>query len=501
LFEELKYRFFILAGSKWSPHPFLAALGAWALLTTSCVEPLGPGFRFADRQTEIRVPTGAPEQLHIRVVDRFDNVGNLPLRSLEVRLPEGPNFGAQNVRMTADGKVVSPVHSSELDPRMMRAAFDPVWKQQQPREIVTEWDLTPQASTRGTVAASAAAFYIADETALPLWQPPSGIFAQGGPDPGFETLTVSAPADFRVLAPGKPVKGQNSLNGNLTSQSFHIQPNQDFLPFVIAGRYVQQVISTHDGAVSFWTFKPLDAQQARTAAGRLWSSMRAYTDFFGPASKGRTVIHIAEAPGELPAEFGDENNVGGSSFPDGVLLDSRAFAQGVSTEPVLQLGEYELARTWFGWRVRPRPEAQILMGRGVGLFGLVVAAEARGPDQRARMIEALLDRYDAARRIAADKRMLEPPPGYSRAERISTGYKAALFLVALEDLRGHDNLRAAFRSIVEARGNADVGYEELEAAVESSSGPDLAEMFRAWLIRPGIPEDFRVRYGKPSKAN
>jgi hypothetical protein len=477
-----------------------AAVCAAAFLTTSCVQPLGPGFHFAGRQTEIRVSAGAPEKLHIRVVDQFDNVGDRSLRSLEVRLPEGPSLGVQKVRMTMDGKEVSPEHSSELDQRMMRAAFDPAWEQQQPREIVTEWDLMPEASARSTVAASAAAFYIADATALPLWQPPSGVFTQGGPVPKDETLAVSAPADFRILASGKPVKSKNTLAGNPLPQSFHIKPDEDFLPFVVAGRYEEQVVTTRQGAVSFWTFQPLNTQLARTVAARLSSSTRALTDFFGPASKGRTVVHIAEAPGELPAEFGEPNEAGGTSFPYGVLLDSRAFAQGIANEGMLELAEYELARTWFGWRVRPLPEAQILMGRGVGLFSLVVAAETRGQDQRGRMIGSLLDRYDAARRIASDNRMLEPQPGYSPAERISTGYKAALFFVALEDLCGHDNLRAAFRDIVRARANSDVGYEELRAAVESASRRDLAEMFRVWLIRPGIPDDFRARYGNPRGA-
>jgi hypothetical protein len=489
LVEKSQYRIFF---------PF--AVCAYALSATSCVQPLGPGFRFAGRQTEIQVSAGAPEQLHIRVVDHFDNVGDRPLRSLEVRLPEGPGFGAQNVRMTADGKDISLEHSSDLDQRMMRAAFDPAWEQQQPREIVTEWDLTPETSARGTVAASAAAFYIADAMALPLWQPPSGVFTQGGPVPVDETLTVSVPADFRVLAPGKPEKSKNPPIGSLLTQSFHINPLEDFLPFVVAGRYEEQVERTHQGAVSFWTFQPLDAQLARTVSVRLWSSAQALTDFFGPASKGRTVVHIAEAPGELPSEFGEQNEAGGTSFPYGVLLDSRSFAQGIENEGTLELAEYELARTWYGWRVRTLPEAQILMGRGVGLFGLVIAAEARGQDQRGRMIGFLLDRYDTARRIAADRRMLEPEPGYTPAERISTGYKAALFFVALEDLCGHDQLRAAFREIVQARANSDVGYEDLKAAAESASRRDLAEMFRAWLIRPGIPDDFRSRYGNPQRA-
>jgi len=99
-----------------------------------------------------------------------------------------------------------------------------------------------------------------------------------------------------------------------------------------------------------------------------------------------------------------------------------------------------------------------------------------------------------ARAIAADRRLMEPPFGYSRAERISTGYRAALFLVELEDLCGHDNLRAAFREMVRSRAGNETGYEELRAAVESASKRDLAEIFRSWLIRPGIPDEFRGRY-------
>jgi aminopeptidase N len=139
------------------------------------------------------------------------------------------------------------------------------------------------------------------------------------------------------------------------------------------------------------------------------------------------------------------------------------------------------------------------MGRGVGLFGLVIAAEGRGPDQRRRMIASLLDRYDKARALAPDRRLMEAPENYSRAERISTGYRAALFFVALEDLCGRDNLKAAFRDIIYARAASDTSYDELRAALESSSGKDLAEMFRTWLVQPGIPDEFRNRYSVTSK--
>jgi hypothetical protein len=411
---------------------------------------------------------------------------------MEVRLPDGPTFGSRNLRVTIDGHAVSPQSASDTDSRLMSAPLDPVWKRNQPRQIVTEWDLMPEPDGRGTVAASGEAFYVADETALPLWQAPSGVFARGGPNPLNAMLTVIAPPDFRVLAPGKPLKP--AMAGGLIAHRYQIRPRDDFRPYVVAGRYLEQNVPTRQGDVSFWTLQPINAQQAQTAAARLAGSMQAFAGFFGIVTETGTPVHVVEALGDLPSEFGAQGDAGGGSFPGGVLLDHRALTQGLANESILELAEYELARTWFGWRVRPAPETQILMGRGVGLFGLIVAAERRSPDERRRMVALLLDRYDESRRIAADRQLLEPPAGYSRAERISTGYRAALFFVALEDLCGRDNLSEAFKEIVRARGGDVVADEELRAATEATYGHDLAAMFRAWLNHPGIPDDFRARY-------
>ena len=476
---------------------FFVAICAWSFLATACVAPLGPGFLFLDRRAEIRAATDQARgaRLHIRVVDFFSNAGNRPLQSIEVRLPEGPTFGSRNLRLTIDGRAVSPESASDTDPRLMRAPLDPVWIRNQPREIVTEWDVNPEPGGRGTVAASGEAFYIADETALPLWQAPRGVFARGGPSPAKAMLTVIAPPDFLVLAPGRPLK-PTAVAGQI-SHRYQIRPTADFLPYVVAGRYTEKKTSTRQGEVSFWTFLPVDAQQTETAAARLASSMNAYAYFFGPATKTDSVVRIVEAPADLPAEFGEPGDAGGGSFPGGVLLDHRALTEGLGNESILELAEYELARTWFGWTVRPAPETQILMGRGMGLFGLVIAAERRSSDERRRMISLLLGRYDDSRRIAQDRQLLEPPVGYSRSERISTGYRAALFFVALEDLCGHDNLSAAFREIVRARGGTTAADEELRAATESAAKLDLAPTFHAWLNYPGIPDDFRARYSNP----
>jgi hypothetical protein len=229
--------------------------------------------------------------------------------------------------------------------------------------------------------------------------------------------------------------------------------------------------------------------------------MKALADFYRVRPSEKVAVRIVESPVELPGEFAVAADLGGDSFPYGALLDPRVFQRNLAGETVLQLTEYELARTWFGWRVRPRPEAQILMGRGMGLFGLVIAAEGRGPDQRQAMVASLIARYDEARGAAPDRRLMEPPVGYSRAGRVSTGYRGALFIVALEDLCGHDNLRTALRDIIHDRADSDTGYEELRSATETASGKDLAETFRRWLTQPGIPDDFRAKYESAASAD
>jgi hypothetical protein len=481
-----------------SRFPFAFALAAGVCFAAGCVQPLGPGYHFPDRQAEIRVSDKSPGRIQLRVTDELVNAGDRPLHSLEVRLPEGPAFGERNLIVRVDGAEVSPQGSSPVDPRMMSAPFNPVWKENETRSIVTDWELRPRFSARGTIVASPDGFFIADETALPLWQTPMGVFPRGGTIPGRELLTVTAPSDFRVLADGRPA-GQKA-EGSQVARRFRSDSRNEYRPYVVAGRYEEKVVDTRQGRVQFWTFHPVDAAAAQTAAARLASSMKSLEDFFGPASAVKTRVRIAESPVNLPGEFTAASEPGGASFPRGVLLDPRDFQEGLASEPVLQLAEYELTRTWYGWRVRPSPEAQILMGRGVGLFGLVITAEGRGGDQRARTVASLIERYDQARAAAPDLRLMEPPEGYSRAERISTGYRGALFFVALEDECGHGNLKTALRDILSARASSDTGYEELRAALETASGKDLAEMFRKWLVQPGIPDEFRSRYATASGA-
>lgn len=475
---------------------FFAALFVLANCAAGCVQPLGPGFRTDQRDTEIRAVPGEQAGLHVQVTDRLTNDGNRSLSSLDVRLPEGPTFGTQNLRVTIDGREITTQAADPSGGRIARAALDPVWQQKQVRNIVVACDFLPQPGGRGTIegssSATIAAFYIADPTAFPQWQPPHGVFARGKSNPLKERLTVLAPPDFRVLAPGKPLSTRKE--GALLAHSFRINPDSDFPLFVVAGRYSEQSVIVGSARVSFWTFHLLTAPQAQAAAARLDASFRALADEFGSLSNGAVEIHIIEAPENLPSEFGGPDEPGGEAIPEGVLLDSRALAAGIASDATLELAEYELARTWFGWRGRLQTADQILMGRGAGLYGVVIAAEARSAQARQRAVRSLLSRYDEARERAADVALNVPPANVSRQQRISTGYKAALFFVALEDLCGRENLRAAFHDLIGARGGDNVAEADLFAAAEAASHQSLGQLFRTWLNHPGVPDDFRAKY-------
>jgi hypothetical protein len=329
---------------------------------------------------------------------------------------------------------------------------------------------------------------VADHSAFPLWQAPPGVFSKGRPDAQRTILRVLAPADDLVAASGAEVGNRHPKQE--ADRLFRIARGDPY-PFVVAGRYQEKEIAVPGPNVVFWTLEPLDPDTAHLLASRLATARGAYERFFGHGPGGADTLRVVETQESLPAEFGASDDPGGASFPGGVLLDARAFAAGLSSEPVLELAEYELARSWFGWIVRPDPAAQILMGRGAGLYAVTLAARARGGEsERDAAVADLVQRYQAARQRAADRPLLEPTTGYPHEQRVASGYKAALFFVALEERAGTEPLRRAMHRIVHDMAGNEVGAAELRSAIESETHQNFAEFFRVWLNRPGIPAAF-----------
>jgi hypothetical protein len=181
-----------------------------------------------------------------------------------------------------------------------------------------------------------------------------------------------------------------------------------------------------------------------------------------------------------------------------------AFEQGLNSEPVQRAAEAELVRIWFGWRIPLRPDAETLLGRGLGRFAVALAAEARGGEDARRLeIARLLDEYDHAR-VPGDKESLLQAPNESTPQQFAANSrKAALFLAALDDLAGHDKFERAMKRLQTSMAGRALylSLDDLRSSLEGSTGTPMADEFRLWLNHPGIPDDFRARYSTaPARA-
>ncbi len=459
-------------------------------LVAGCAVPLGPGFHFRSRRAGIEQTTTTPLRVHVRVTDQLANMGNRDLTYLDVTPPSSA-LGATNLRIRVDGREAQAAPVTAEPGAPVRIRFQPPWPQKQVRSFVFDYDLESN-PTSLVFAATPDAFFLADPNGFPRWIPPPGVFVTADSRARKEEFEVTVPSGFRALAGGRQRRSRRQ--GELTLHRYRI--SRETLPlFVIAGRYQELRLDTAHRDVIFWTLQPLDVQAAQRAAERLAETAAMYQEIFGPVARGRRPIHIVEMPAAPAQTHGNEPELSAASFPYGVLLGQRAFAKGIADDSVLELAERELARTWFGWLARPSPEARSLLGRGAGLYAAVMAAEVRGgAAARSQMISRLFLGYDGQGSAADAALSSDPSASDTRERRAAEAYKAALFLVALEDLAGKEQLQRAARRVVQARAGRETAAGDLRSALEAETGSALADVFRTWLSQSDIPADFRARY-------
>ena len=430
----------------------------------------------------------------------MQNTGNRPLSFLDVNLPPAIAAAKSNLTIRVNGKAVPAVAASDLPGAPLRVRFEPSWAPRQPREVVLEYDLATDPVRGGIAAATPEGFYLADPRALPFWLTPVGFFASGDVLSRDERFEISLPADFRIVASGRQQR-RRSQDGSFLYR-FRTS-GREFPSFVIAGRYQEQAVRTLHGDVLFWTFRPLDPNTAQMAAERLASSTAAFARLFGPAVARAGPLRVVETPAGILSPDASGQGATVASFPQGLLLGPPAFEQGIAAEPVLRLAESELVRIWFGWRVPLRPDMETLLRRGLGLFAVALAAEARGGEQARRLeIVRLLADYDRARVPGDEGSMLRPPEESTPRQLAADAFKAALFLAALDDLAGQDKFERAVQRLQIAmvgRG-LTVSLDDLRSSLETNTGTSLADLFRLWINRPGIPDDFRARYTATSAS-
>jgi hypothetical protein len=277
---------------------------------------------------------------------------------------------------------------------------------------------------------------------------------------------------------------------------------KDDLPaYVVAGRYVDSSPpgkSADKTDVAFWTLQPLQ-QDPSAATQRIAAAWSALQKDFGPLDKNIPGPRVVESP-ELRARAGAENQVAAASFPGGALVNSNALALGFQSDELLQDINQAMARSWFGVEMYPAPDAAVGIGEGLPNYATIVVDESSGGEPaRRRRIQQFLDAYDKAVQQAAgtsnaEKSIITTMIYDPFEQRRIAAAKSALFFIALEDAYGEALVRSGLSQVVALLRGQEVGFNDLRAALEQTTGKNLAEPFRVWLYRTGMPQDFRDRY-------
>jgi hypothetical protein len=78
--------------------------------------------------------------------------------------------------------------------------------------------------------------------------------------------------------------------------------------------------------------------------------------------------------------------------------------------------------------------------------------------------------------------------------------KSFLFFYALQARYGQEVFRHAINHMLSARQGRGFDLDDLIAAFEQETHQNVAEFVRLWMKRPGVPDEFRVRYENASAA-
>jgi hypothetical protein len=464
--------------------------------------PLAPGYQILKESREVRFSDGPPPELRIRTNYTLQNSGLSDLAFVDVIFPDERAYGRTNLRVEWNGHEVTPeklpAEYQAEHPDTLRLPCDPPWARREQRSLQIDYSFVAPVEQGARITLGAANFHLGSRGWIPLPQPPGRVLAPYPARPPKTFYTVRVPEDFLILGGGTPA-GRKKDGGDV---EYRFELRKDDLPaYVVAGRYVDSSSrgrSEDRSDVAFWTLHPLHSDPA-TAAQRVATAWSALQKDFGPLDKNIPGPHIVESP-DLRARAGEEGQAAAASFPGGALVNSSALALGSQSDELVQDINQALAHSWFGVEMYPEPDAAVGIGEGLPNYATIVVDESTGGEPaRRRQIRQFLDAYDAAvQRTAgtsnAEKSIVTTMLYDPFERRHIAAAKAALFFIALEDAYGEAPVRSGLAQVVALLRGKEVGFNDLRAALEQTTGKNLAEPFRVWLYRTGMPQDFRDRY-------
>jgi hypothetical protein len=464
--------------------------------------PLAPGYTILKESREVRFSAGPPPELRIRTSYTLQNSGLSDLAFVDVIFPDEKAYGRTGVRVEWNGHEVTPeklpADYQAEHPDTLRLPCDPPWARREQRSLQIDYNFVEPAEQGARITLGAANFHLSSRGWIPLPQPPGRVLAPYPARPPKTFYTVRVPENFLVLGGGAPA-GRKKDGGEV---EYHFELRKDDLPaYVVAGRYVDSSSrgkSADRSDVAFWTLQPLQSDPA-AAAQRIAAAWSALQKYFGPLDKNIPGPHIVESP-DLRARAAKEGQAAAASFPGGALVNSGALALGFQSDQVVQDINQALAHSWFGVEMYPEPDAAVGIGEGLPNYATIVVDESTGGEPaRRRRIRQFLEAYDAAVKGTAgtpnaEKSIITTMLYDPFEQRRIAAAKSALFFIALEDACGEAAVRGGLARVVALLRGKEVGFNDLRAAIEQTTGKNLAEPFRVWLYSTGMPQDFRNRY-------
>jgi hypothetical protein len=471
------------------------------LCSSGCTVLLTPGYRILKESREVQFVAGQTPELQIHASFTLENIGKSELTFVDVVFPNEKVFGRRNLRAEVDGHDAAlsklPEEYQQDAPNTLRMALEPAWGQKQKREVVIEYALNSPEDSGTNITLAANNFHVGFRGWFPVLQPPRHVLAPYPKRPDKTKVTIRVPQDFLVLSRG--IQTGRRQQGSDTQYLFQLH-KEDLAPFIVAGRYTESISQGKANSAIFWTLSPLKENPA-SSVDQITAAWNVLQTDFEPLDKNIRIPHVVESA-DLRAHIIGEEGPAAASFPGGVLVNAEALALGINSDAFLERVTHALAHNWFGGELYPMPDAAIGMGEGLPEYATIVVDEARnGSTARQQRIGAFLREYDAALKEAAEKPLGMTTLSDPLEQRRIAMAKAPLFFIALEDTYGEAPIRVGLSRLVTLLRGEEVGYNDLRAALEESTGKSLAETFRTWLYDKGLPNDFRARYESANETH
>jgi hypothetical protein len=483
-------------------HSWLAGIAACLIVIASptCAVPLAPGYSILKESRQVRFVPGAPPRLEIRASYTLENTGTIDLKFIDVDLPEEKAFGRQNIRAELNGRAVQVESVPEYgtDHRnAFRIAMEPSWTQKQRLELLIAYDFASPENSGSQITLGENDFHLGSLGWSPVLHPPKHFLSPFPKRPDRSLFTIRVPAGFLVLARGTP-SGQKREGGEIEYR--FLLRMSDLSPYVVAGRYVESNSKRGSGDVIFWTLEP-PKESIAAVAERISAAWAVLQMDFGTLDKNIRNPNVVESP-ELRPHLEGEEGPAAAAFPGGVLVGPAPLASGAGGEDFIVKVTHAIAHNWFGDEMYFAPGAAIAMGEGLPEYATIVIDEAReGDAARRKRVLAYLGKYDEARKHSVEKPLALTMLTDPAEQRRMALAKAPLFYIALEDLYGEAPVRHGLKSMATLLRGQAVGYDDMRAALEMTTGKNLVEPFHIWLYEKDIPAEFRSKYAGANETH